>query len=160
MARKQLSAAEVIEIFMEEGSDEEAELEFAEDLDLTADIMPDEEEVQVANLEVPEDEDSFVESRSSSNDLDSNSPTPRSTPSLDLASTPANGSPEHTVTVDDLLDVDLDLDDVDFDGIADDIAVDPELGLDLDLGDPGLSDWVRNTENFILTSKYVIYKMP
>ena len=65
MARKQLSAAEVIEIFMEEGSDEEAELEFAEDLDLTADIMPDEEEVQVANLEVPEDEDSFVESRSS-----------------------------------------------------------------------------------------------
>ena len=148
MARKQLSAAEVIEIFMEEGSDEEAELEFAEDLDLTADIMPDEEEVQVANLEVPEDEDSFVESRSSSNDLDSNSPTPRSTPSLDLASTPANGSPEHTVTVDDLLDVDLDLDDVDFDGIADDIAADPELGLDLDLGDPGLSDWVRNTENF------------
>ena len=37
---------------MEEKSDEETELEFAEDLDVTADIMP--------------DEDSFVESRSSS----------------------------------------------------------------------------------------------
>ena len=40
--------------------------------------------------------------------------------------------------IDDLLYVDLD--DVDFDEIVDTIAADPEL--DLNLSDPGLSDWV------------------
>lgn len=133
-----MTAAEVLEIFMEDGSDVEEDLEFAEDLDTVRDIIPDEEEVQVANLEIREDDEIFTESRSKSRSSVSSS---RSGFSRSILSPMPDIHQDFTASPD--LDLSLDLD-----------KMQTQLDLDLPLNEPGMSEWVRNTDNFPLSPPF------